>query len=252
MSMKAFLEGYSLRVTSSSPCILECSSSSMVRNERGMAFLSISLVEVTPSSECRIGELPLLRASYLSSSKLPSTLDIPYSPFWLCSLSLNSFPGPMIRFMTKQLALVSCDPLTPSPSSSSNSAPPKLHIATCPPNIAGGFGPSDPGRPTSESGILICSNRVINKSHMEDTLAHEMIHWWDHCRFKVDWNDLKHHACSEVSWKPHQIIVWKSCHRSRRWDSETCVILNPSSSLTLRFFFFFFRSERLPFLVIVP
>lgn len=108
----------------------------------------------------------------------------------------------MIRFMTKQLALVSCDPLTPSPSSSrSNSAPPKLHIATCPPNIAGGFGPSDSGRPTSESGILICSNRVINKSHMEDTLAHEMIHWWDHCRFKVDWNDLKHHACSEVSGK---------------------------------------------------
>ena len=22
--------------------------------------------------------------------------------------------------------------------------------------------------------------------------------WWDHCRFKVDWSDLRHHACSEI------------------------------------------------------
>jgi inner membrane protease ATP23 len=34
---------------------------------------------------------------------------------------------------------------------------------------------------------------------MEDTMAHELIHAFDHCRFKVDWNNLRHHACSEVS-----------------------------------------------------
>jgi inner membrane protease ATP23 len=30
-------------------------------------------------------------------------------------------------------------------------------------------------------------------------MAHELIHAFDHCRFKVDWNNLRHHACSEVS-----------------------------------------------------
>lgn len=33
---------------------------------------------------------------------------------------------------------------------------------------------------------------------MEDTLAHELVHAFDHCRFKVDWGNLRHHACSEV------------------------------------------------------
>jgi hypothetical protein len=33
---------------------------------------------------------------------------------------------------------------------------------------------------------------------MQDTLVHEMVHVYDHARFKVDWSDLRHHACSEV------------------------------------------------------
>lgn len=33
---------------------------------------------------------------------------------------------------------------------------------------------------------------------MEDTIVHEMIHAFDHCRFDVNWLDLRHHACSEV------------------------------------------------------
>jgi inner membrane protease ATP23 len=36
---------------------------------------------------------------------------------------------------------------------------------------------------------------------MEDTMAHEMVHAYDHLRFKVDWDaqDLRHVACAEVS-----------------------------------------------------
>ena len=45
---------------------------------------------------------------------------------------------------------------------------------------------------------MVCANRLLGKTHMEDTLAHEMIHWWDHCRFNVDWSNLNHHACSEI------------------------------------------------------
>jgi len=54
----------------------------------------------------------------------------------------------------------------------------------------GGFSP--------DHGILICANEMRNRKHLEDTLAHEMIHAWDHLRWKVDWSDLRHAACAEI------------------------------------------------------
>ncbi|KAF6842440.1 peptidase M76 family protein [Colletotrichum musicola] len=59
---------------------------------------------------------------------------------------------------------------------------------------SGGFSPAH--------GILICANEVRDRKHLEDTLAHEMVHAWDHLRWKVDWMgdlDLKHAACTEAS-----------------------------------------------------
>ncbi|KAK3333523.1 peptidase M76 family-domain-containing protein [Cercophora scortea] len=58
---------------------------------------------------------------------------------------------------------------------------------------SGGFSP--------DHGILLCANEVRNRGHLEDTLAHEMVHAWDHLRWKVDWvgrNNLKHAACTEI------------------------------------------------------
>ena len=38
---------------------------------------------------------------------------------------------------------------------------------------------------------------------MEDTSAHELVHMYNHCRLhKVDWSNLRHHACSEVTPSP--------------------------------------------------
>lgn len=54
----------------------------------------------------------------------------------------------------------------------------------------GGFHP--------ELGVLLCQNRIIDKWHLEDTLAHELVHAYDDSKFKVDWLNLKHHACSEI------------------------------------------------------
>ncbi|KAH7413001.1 mitochondrial inner membrane protease atp23 [Cadophora sp. MPI-SDFR-AT-0126] len=54
----------------------------------------------------------------------------------------------------------------------------------------GGFSP--------DHGILICANEMRDKKHLEDTLAHEMVHAWDHLRWKVDWADLRHAACTEI------------------------------------------------------
>ncbi|CDR40448.1 CYFA0S05e00628g1_1 [Cyberlindnera fabianii] len=47
-------------------------------------------------------------------------------------------------------------------------------------------------------GILLCQNRIIDKWHLEDTLSHELMHAYDDAKFKVDWLNLKHHACSEI------------------------------------------------------
>jgi len=50
----------------------------------------------------------------------------------------------------------------------------------------------------SEYGILLCANEMRNKGHVEDTMAHEMVHAYDHLRFKVDRWNLRHAACTEV------------------------------------------------------
>uniref|UniRef100_A0A060TCC2 Mitochondrial inner membrane protease ATP23 n=1 Tax=Blastobotrys adeninivorans TaxID=409370 RepID=A0A060TCC2_BLAAD len=55
---------------------------------------------------------------------------------------------------------------------------------------AGGFHP--------ELGIVLCQNFLPNQRKLEDTLAHELVHAYDHCKFDVDWFNLRHHACSEI------------------------------------------------------
>ena len=57
----------------------------------------------------------------------------------------------------------------------------------------GGFSP--------ELGIiLLCQdNKLQSKKRMEDTLTHELVHFYDHCKFNVNWMNLRHVACSEVS-----------------------------------------------------
>ncbi|ODQ82482.1 hypothetical protein BABINDRAFT_10907 [Babjeviella inositovora NRRL Y-12698] len=60
----------------------------------------------------------------------------------------------------------------------------------CPELMGGGFHP--------ELGIVLCQNRILSKTHLEDTLTHELVHAFDHNKFNVDWLDLRHHACSEI------------------------------------------------------
>ena len=55
---------------------------------------------------------------------------------------------------------------------------------------AGGFSPA--------GVIVLCQDGFMSKSHMEDTMVHELVHMYDHAKFKVDWDNLRHHACSEV------------------------------------------------------
>ncbi|KAF9694179.1 hypothetical protein EKO04_007941 [Ascochyta lentis] len=47
-------------------------------------------------------------------------------------------------------------------------------------------------------GILLCANKFRNRGHQEDTMAHEMVHAWDHLKWKVEANNLRHQACLEI------------------------------------------------------
>jgi len=84
-----------------------------------------------------------------------------------------------VTFMLKHLELSGC-----------RVAPDNIVCMPCSPVRTGGFDPT--------GAIVLCQSHFMNKKHMEDTLTHELVHMYDHCTFKVDWNNLRHHACSEI------------------------------------------------------
>jgi inner membrane protease ATP23 len=87
--------------------------------------------------------------------------------------------SPIVRFMIKEVEKTGCKVDTD-----------KLTCSDCDATRSGGF--------DAEEGIVLCQNRIVNKQHLEDTMAHELVHVYDHCKFKVDWTNCFHHACSEV------------------------------------------------------
>lgn len=105
--------------------------------------------------------------------------------------------GPSVVFMLKHLRLSGC------------AVPPEnIMCAPCDITRSGGFHPA--------GAIVLCQNHPSSKRQMEDTLTHELVHMYDHCKFNVDWNNLRHHACSEVS----------------PWNRVFFSSLSPCSSLT--------------------
>ncbi|KAJ3338095.1 Mitochondrial inner membrane protease atp23 [Kappamyces sp. JEL0680] len=61
----------------------------------------------------------------------------------------------------------------------------------CRPCGDGGFSP--------HNGIVLCENQLESKSHLEDTLAHELVHAFDQASVKnMDWTSLKVQACTEI------------------------------------------------------
>lgn len=49
-------------------------------------------------------------------------------------------------------------------------------------------------------GVLICANHISKKTSflLESSITHELVHYYDNMRFKVDLSNLKHHACTEI------------------------------------------------------
>lgn len=92
--------------------------------------------------------------------------------------------GPVIRFLSDNIRQLGGDLHSHN-----------IYCRRCPTRRYGGF--------DHTLGILICANEVKDQGRLEDTMAHEMVHAYDHLRFNVDWRDnLRHAACSEVIFSP--------------------------------------------------
>lgn len=84
--------------------------------------------------------------------------------------------SPIVIFLNSELLKIGCSP--------------KIYCTPCTEDKFGGFNP--------DYGIAICQNKVDTKRRVESTLVHEMMHAFDHCRFKFNLDNLKQVACSEV------------------------------------------------------
>ncbi|KAI9143887.1 peptidase M76 family-domain-containing protein [Paraphysoderma sedebokerense] len=87
--------------------------------------------------------------------------------------------SPIVKFMLQHLEKTGC-----------KFEKKHLICTPCDASRSGGFSP--------DHGVILCENRFMNKAHMEDTIAHELIHAFDQCRSKIDWNNCYHHACTEI------------------------------------------------------
>jgi inner membrane protease ATP23 len=46
--------------------------------------------------------------------------------------------------------------------------------------------------------VVICANRCRTDQRVAEILTHELVHLYDNCTAKVDFNNLHHLACTEV------------------------------------------------------
>ena len=75
--------------------------------------------------------------------------------------------SPLIRYMTGNIRRLGGD------IGSQN-----IRCRTCKSGMLGGF--------DHQYGIMLCANWIEKRSMLEDVMAHEMVHAYDHLRFKTD------------------------------------------------------------------
>ncbi|CAM9825913.1 unnamed protein product [Ectocarpus sp. 8 AP-2014] len=97
---------------------------------------------------------------------------------------------PKVKFMREKLEKLGCEMPT--------------GMFTCRPcegmDISGGFIPpakGTDGKP-SRAEVVLCSDKGVNQTMMDHTMAHELIHAYDQCRVKLDRTNCLHVACTEI------------------------------------------------------
>lgn len=85
-----------------------------------------------------------------------------------------------------------------------------FRVEECNMNVSGGFMPGE--------GVVICSNHILFQDEVDSSLAHELIHAYDHCRASnLDWSDCRHHACSEI----RAANLSTACHMHKEFLTRT-------------------------------
>ena len=128
--------------------------------------------------KCLMGNCtPLERETYVTMRDISrEESDCRRCEEWV---SWNFAYSPTVRFLREQIATVGPELKREN-----------VHCMRCPFDKKGGF--------SDKFGILLCANHLASRKRHEDTLAHEMVHVYDHLRFKVSPSDLRHQACTEI------------------------------------------------------
>lgn len=82
-----------------------------------------------------------------------------------------------IQFMFEQLEKRKC-------------ALPAIKCSECTSDKASGFNP--------KSNEIILNKSITWKMTLADSINHELIHAYDACTTKLDWNNINHFACAEI------------------------------------------------------
>ncbi|KAE9590253.1 hypothetical protein Lal_00028099 [Lupinus albus] len=89
--------------------------------------------------------------------------------------------NPTVKFLRQQMEKAGC----PVPDSFFRAAYCPLHRAA-----QGAF--------MRGKGVFVCSNYTVLQEQVDRVIIHELIHAFDDCRAKINWNNCAHHACSEI------------------------------------------------------
>ncbi|KAJ3728619.1 peptidase M76 family-domain-containing protein [Lentinula raphanica] len=114
--------------------------------------------------------------------------------------------SPLLIFMLKHLRLSGCQipernifcVTCASPFKTPSSVNVTASSSTTPDQSQGPILHAGAYLPHPHGAIKLCAGHFFSKQHVESTIAHELVHMFDECRFKVDWANLRHHACSEI------------------------------------------------------
>ncbi|KAF2002342.1 mitochondrial inner membrane protease ATP23 [Amniculicola lignicola CBS 123094] len=144
--------------------------------------------------------------------------------------------SPIITFLSSEIAKLTpasslLEPTKANPSGSPlNSS--NIICRMCSAFQSGGF--------HIDHGILLCANQFRNRGHQEDTMAHEMVHAWDHLKWKVEDGNLRHQACLEIraSTLSGECRFVREFFTKNQWriteQLQTCVRRRATLSLTQR------------------
>ncbi|XP_077991259.1 mitochondrial inner membrane protease ATP23 homolog [Glandiceps talaboti] len=93
----------------------------------------------------------------------------------------NAYVNPYVKLLLKAMKDKGCEALQTR----------HFSCEQCSAVVNGGFDPES-------SQIVLCQNNISSQADMDRVITHELVHAFDHCRAKINWNDIRHLVCTEI------------------------------------------------------